>query len=338
MSISITLEPYAISGQIQAVDGNTVADAPVEVTNSSGSIVANGSTDADGNYSIEVPSTGDYTVTARSGDLSESKTVTVNESNPTANLRFGRDLGFRVRDKTANDIYLDGTEVYLKRPSGGIATSSTNHNDVAYFRVADGRTYNLTVVSDAPAVYEFTGYTVQETLTEAYLTIPAFEESATTSNDSDVEARLAELEDEIDGLAVQLNSEEPMSEVNYTIRDENGTAVYNGSEEFDEPTEYYQGHLSDNVTDNGSQLDNATLEYAGEWDNGTTFNGTAGLSGTVGGGSGGVFGPTGSGGGSGGSPIVGVGLLAAGGYAAYRLVGGGRSVGQTVSNLAGRIR
>ncbi len=293
-------------------------------------------TNSSGYYTLPLTD-GEYTLTVDpDGQSALSRDVTVSGVT-TLDLQYGRDLGFRVRDKTANDVYLDGTEVYLERPSGAIATSETNHNDVAYFRVADGRTYNLTVVSDAPAVYEFTGYTVQETLTEAYLTIPAFKESATTSNDSDVEARLAELEDEIDGLAVQLNSEEPMTEVNYTIRDENGTAVYNGSEEFDEPTEYYQGHLSDNVTDNGSQLDNATLEYAGEWDNGTSFNGTAGLSGTVGG-SGGVFGPTGSGGGSGGSPIVGVGLLAAGGYAAYRLVGGGRSIGQTVSNLAGRIR
>ena len=278
----------------------------------------------------------------------------------------GREFAWELDDETERGLYSDDPELLLERPDGSTDIAEFNHNDRAFHRVENGTTYDLRVMSDT-AVYDFKSYTVQEILNYGILRIPSFNESTNgtatpvpTASVGDLKAQIRKLQGQVDGISVSVGSPEPIERINYTIRDDDGEPVYNGSEEFDEPTEHYQVVVGDNATANDSEaagddtitvsgnetdpltdrVDEPSLEYSGQYANGTLFEGSTDFDGILGNDSGSIgFGPTGgSGGGGGGSPIVGVALVGGVGYAAYRVTGNGKGIRQAARKVVGRFR
>ncbi|WP_424001210.1 carboxypeptidase regulatory-like domain-containing protein [Haloarcula salina] len=305
-------------------------------------------TDSSGQYSLDLAD-GNYTITADSDEYGKlSKDITVAGSDVSGvDFSYGYEMAFTLDDRTNATIFEgEDPRLIVERPDGSLTTTSFNHNQRAFVGMVDMRYYNLTVTSDYPAVWEAKGFLAVEAIPEGPLvmdpslgwdtnTLATPTEGATPTLDERLDVRFAELESELggDGTAVTVQSPEPMERVEYTIRDDNGTALYNGSREFEEPTRFYQGQLSDNVTNNASQADDPTLEYSGEYANGSAFNGTTDLSASFG--TGGAFGgPTGTSGGSGAS-TGGVVLLAGGAaIAAYRFR---RPLVSAASSAVGRI-
>ncbi|MBX0323868.1 carboxypeptidase-like regulatory domain-containing protein [Halomicroarcula sp. F13] len=334
-----------VSGTVTDTDGNALENATVETDTGKST-----TTNATGYYSFSLKD-GDYEITAsKSGYKNSSQNVTVSGSDVTGvdfamvdTDRF--EMEFGLDDRTENDLFADDLKLYTERPDGTVSVTSFNHNTKAFVNLLDGKTYNFTIISDEPAVWETKGFIAVKSIQQATFIINAPKRATTETNgtatptlDERLDVRFAELESSLtgNGTAVTVQSPEPVEEFDYTIRNESGDPVYNGTREFDDPTRFYQGQLSDSVTNNASQVENPTLDYSGEYANGTAFNGTTDLSGTLGGGS--AFGPTGTGGGGGtASTVAGVGLLAGAAVLAYRRFGNG-NIGQTVSNLVGRSR
>ncbi|PSQ06661.1 hypothetical protein BRC92_00385 [Halobacteriales archaeon QS_4_69_31] len=348
--VDFSIEQYGVDGTVTAPDGTAVGGATVEAIDSSGSVAASTSTSSTGAYSLTL-SSGTYTIRVDSSDYGTlSETVDVSGSEST-NFSYGRELPFVLQDETENGLFSDNPSLTVEGPGGG-SYHTFNHNDRAFVGVQDNRTYDLTVISDEPAVYEFKGYEVQPTLVEGILYIPPYDEPETTPtptatatvttvspNKSRMNTNFTRLLSEINGTSFGVQSPEPMNSINYTIYNETGDPVYNGSREFDEPVEYYVAQIADNLTSNASQGADGEIEYGGEFENGSSFNGSTSLSGSIFGGgsssSGAPAGPTGSSGG--GNPFVGAALVAGVGLAAYRVFGDG-NLGQRVSNAAQRLR
>ncbi|QIO23100.1 carboxypeptidase-like regulatory domain-containing protein [Haloarcula sp. JP-L23] len=339
-----------VSGTVTDPSGSTTSAANIEVMDSNGSVAKTG-VESGGTYSVIVPN-GNYTVKATSSEYdSKSQTFDNLTSDKTVDFRFGFKMQFTLDDRTNATLFSgEDPRLIVERPDGRLTTTSFNHNEIAYVWMADSKSYNLTVVSDYPALWDFYGFIAVSDIREAPLVMDSelWDETSSLGTPTDgettptlderLDVRFQELESSIsgDGTAVTVSSPEPVERVEYVVRDENGTAVYNGTREFDEPTRYWQGQLSDNVTNNASDLENPTLDYSGTFANGTAFNGTSEL--TFSDSFGGIGGPTVTGGGGGtASTIAGVGLLACGAVLAYRRFGSG-NIGQTVSNLVGRGR
>ena len=286
---------------------------------------------------------------------------------PETTQTAGREFAWELDDETERELYSDNPELLLERPDGSTDIAEFNHNDRAFHRVENGTNYDLRVMSDTPAVYDFKDYTVQEIMNYGILRIPSFNETTNgtatpvpAASVGDLKAQIRKLEGQVDGISVSVGSPEPIEQINYTIRDDDGEPVYNGSEEFDEPTEHYQVVVGDNATANDSEaagddtitvsgnetdpltdrVDEPSLEYSGQYANGTLFEGSTDFDGILGNDSGSIgFGPTGgSGGGGGGSPIVGVALVGGVGYAAYRVTGNGKGIRQAARKVVGRFR
>ncbi|GGN92210.1 LamG-like jellyroll fold domain-containing protein [Haloarcula pellucida] len=318
-----------VSGTVRDLSGNKLSGATVASNGRSTT------TNQNGVYELSVPN-GERKITTSNSGVSESKTVSVSgDVISGVDIRLGYEMAFVLDDRTNASIFAgEDPRLIVERPDGTLTTTSFNHNDRAFVGMVDGRTYNLTVTSDYPAVWDTYGFIAVESIREGPLVMesdlwdetsslgtPAAPTAATPSSsstptlDERLDVRFAELEED-DGTSVTVRSPEPVTRVNYTIRDENGTALFNQTREFDEATQYYQALLNDSVTSNASDVDDPTMTYSGEYANGSTFNGTTDLSASFG--TGGIGGPTGSGGGGGGS-AGGVVLLAGGAaVAAYR--------------------
>ncbi|WP_135304124.1 hypothetical protein [Haloarcula amylovorans] len=245
---------------------------------------------------------------------------------------------FTLVDQTAGDRFSDDPILRVERPDGSVTTTTFNYDEKAYVRLQDLETYNVTVLSQDGAVYEYVGFKAIEAIPESQLIIGSDTTDSTGTSTPTLEERLDVRFEEFEsshnssGTTVTVESPEPVEEFDYQIVDENGTVLYNGTNEFDEPVTFYQGQLSDNATSNASEIDDPTMEYSGTFENGTSFNGTTELSFSD---SGGIFGPTGSTGGGGASSTGGLVLLAGGAaVAAYRYR---KPLINAASSAAGRL-
>ncbi|WP_254271087.1 carboxypeptidase-like regulatory domain-containing protein [Haloarcula marina] len=289
-------------------------------------------TNATGYYSLSL-NDGNYTITADSSEYGKASTdiEVAGSAASGVDFSYGYEMAFTLEDRTNATIFEDeDPRLTVYGEDGTLTTSSFNHNGRAFVGMVDGRTYNLTVTSDYPAVWDTYGFIAVESIREGPLVMesdlwdettslgtpaaPTATGETTPTLDERLDVRFAELEED-DGTSVTVRSPEPVTRVNYTIRDENGTALFNQTREFDEATRYYQALLNDSVTSNASDVDDSMMTYSGEYANGSTFNGTTDLSASFG--TGGAFGgPTGSGGGASTGGVV---LLAGGAaVAAYR--------------------
>jgi outer membrane protein assembly factor BamB len=120
----------------------------------------------------------------------------------------------------------------------------------------------------------------------------------------------------------------------YSIENDTGT-LFEGTREFSEPIGYYRGCVGSELTNTTDPGENATVDYSGTYENGSTFNGSLDLSSAFSSSGGFGGGPVGSGADSPASRWLGYALIAGGGYIAYRQYGNGE-IGRTVSNLFGQ--
>lgn len=222
------------------------------------------------------------------------------------------DHWFTLTDNTGGR-FSDDPRMYVYHEGSIYETSTFNHNNRASVPLENTDVYTISVV-DTGGYYEALGFRANDTDTSHDLEIGG----DAVPNESDsledmLDVRFDELVGEFEGSRVVMDSPEPVTEFNYTITGEDGT-VYNRTHEFDEPTSYYEGWLAENIT--SGMGEDATLEYGGTYENGTTFSGTTSFSPAEGG----VFGPTGAGGDGGGTSttIGGILLLVGGAYALRR--------------------
>lgn len=340
-----------VSGTVTDSSGN-----PISGVNVSTGAGASTTTSSDGSWSLDLAD-GDYTITAsKSGYKNQSQNVSVSGSAVTG-VDFSMvdadqfEMQYGLDDRTNDTIFEDeDPRLIVERPDGSVTTTSFNHNQNAFVKLLDSRTYNLTVTSEYPAVWDFYGFIAVKAIDEGTLVMDSelWDETysigtttevtpgETPTLDDRLEVRFNELEGSLagNGTAVTVRSPEPVEEVDYTIRDDNGTALYNGSREFEEPTQYWQGRLSDSVTNNASELDDPSVTYSGNFENGSTFNGTTDLSASLG--TGGMFGgPTGTSSSGDGASTGGAVLLAGGAaVAAYRFR---RPLINAASSAVGRV-
>jgi len=210
-----------------------------------------------------------------------------------------------------------------------VDTYGFNSYNKTFADLEDGEDYALVVATgDAETlqpgqnVYEQVGYHAVDDGTTSTIVIGSEE----TTCDGDVE-----LQQTADGDYEVVYCGPQVDNLSYTLDGPDGT-VFEGSLDFEDPTGYYEGEISSNVTNTSDTDDVGLGNYSGTYsENGTVFNQsdftTSFTGGPVGGG--------GSGGSSTATTFGGWALLAAGGYLAYRRYGNGQ-IGKTVSGLVGR--
>jgi len=342
--------PDSVTGTVYDSEGKALED--VNISTGTG---ASTTTSSDGSWSLPL-SDGSYNITAGHDDYkNKTKSVDVTGTS-TSGVDFMiessaiYEMEFGIDDQTNASVF-SGEEprLIISRPDGSATATDFNHNEKAFADLENRKYYDLTVTSEYPAVWDFNGFLAVKDIKSGTLVMDSdlWDESTTlgtptSSNenlDEELDVRFEELEESLsgkNGTVVTVESPEPVESIEYTIEDESGSAVYNESREFDEPTRLWQSRVSDNVSNNASELDAPTVDYSGTYDNETSFNGSADLSGNLEGGS--VFGPTGSSSSrNSGSTVVGLGLLAGGGYLAVRTFSSG-SVGSTVTSAVDRLR
>jgi hypothetical protein len=217
-----------------------------------------------------------------------------------------------------------------------VSQSSFNWQNLTTPRLKDGKLYSFTVTDGADVIagvppsplYEYVGYRANSSADTLYLRIRDQSESnETVAADTD------------DGVAVthETNGTD-LTNLTYEIPggpNTDGPAFEGGVPDFGDPGGDYQSVIGDDILGNISdRTDSGTvdeIEYEGGYSSGETFNGTTGVLDSFPGftsnsSEGGAFGPVSGGGGGGtttGQTIAGIGILAAGGYLAYRRWGNG---------------
>ncbi|MBO4248367.1 PQQ-binding-like beta-propeller repeat protein [Halomicrobium sp. IBSBa] len=313
--------PSTVSGTVTDDDGDPLKNATISATSGQST-----KTDASGAYSLQL-SPGEYTLSvSKSGYADASRSMTVGGSSASGVDFTLYESGtyeqrFVLDDQTTDRRFSDDPKLIVWRPSPPSTTTTFNHNDSAFVRLQDGQRYNLTVI-DGLAYYERVGFEANRSQPRETLVVGARENQTTPTPTPTIPERLQvrfeELEDESDGQEVVVRSPEPVTEVNYTIINETDDPVYNDTQEFEEPREYYEGELDEIISTNGTELsEDARLRYSGEFANGSAFNGTVPFetfesSGFLGG-------PTGAAGSEGGGSTGGLVILAGGALiVAYR--------------------
>lgn len=343
-----------VSGYVTDGSGDGISGATVDL-NQSGSQVQTTTTNTSGGYKFTGVSDGTYDLNASAdGYFDNSTTISVSGSPITQNITLtapssGFRQGWELVDHTRHfdpsdselvvyeyhtDGFLDAA-IYDDSDWKEVSRAGFNHNNVSFHKMSEDAWYSLEVRGDG-AVYELQGITVNES--DGIRTIEIGEPTEGTptptptpgANFSD---RYVTFEDLASGGWELTYDGPPVSNWSYNVTAPDGTQ-YTGSEQFDEPTEWYTVNLSDHMT-NGTGSGSWGVDYSGAWwSSGETFNGSDSETS-----SGGVFaGPTGrSGGGGGGLERVGgYAILAGGAYLAYRRYGSGQ-LRKAVSGAAKRL-
>jgi len=341
-----------VNGTVTDQSGNSISNSNITVTNSSGGVVATTTTDNTGDYSVDLTD-GNYTIEA-TADSYDASTQSVEVLGSAVS---GVDFSLRDADQQQVEIQvIDYTnQSRFSNPSTlSVATEGSENRLVS---ATSFNTYNRTSVWLYPREYDFivtdgeTGATyhavhqISEGQNQLLLqpglnfSVPELDENESvqvtlnqTNAPSPEEPDDSDSPDVTEETYVTVVSEEPVREFNYTIENDTGAPVYNGTCSGPEPATFCQDQVPDpvpNVSSNNT-TDSLTVDYDGEFANGSTFNGTA----EFGGFNGGLFGPTGSSDGGGpGSPLVGGALLAGGAVLAYSRFGS-RSIPQLLSDVA----
>lgn len=311
---------YTLDGYAVGQDTNSgVENATLTVSNSSDATVANLSTNATGYYSTTLENGSyDIGVAADTYDTTTTTNVTIDGAPRQQNISLRPSRWFEMEIAVdAGSSFGEPVTITVVRPDGSVANTELNHNDVAFVdQFVENRAYDIQVVSESGSLYQYNGYRAVKSVDK--LTLRPGSDTGALNDSLDV--RFQSLQDELDGINVAMSSEDPIKEFDYTVRDQNGTAVYNGSEQFEEPRSYYETTVPGNVTDNASQIEDATLDYSGSYENGTTFNGTTDFDTSAGD----AIGPVGSSSSSSGSPVTGIAIVGAGAALAYWRFGNGQ--------------
>lgn len=248
-------------------------------------------------------------------------------------------MAFHLDDRTNGSLFADyETDLIVERPDGLVTTTMFNHNDSAYVGVQAGERYNLTVVSDAPAVVE-TWFIPVNGIDNAPLILGS-ERFGTAVRGDDLRVNYTTSPDANRSTVRYVAPEETtIRNIEYTIEDDDSDPVTNYTQEFEEPVEYYERDINrtqvNQSTSEGTDLEDIVIDYSGTYANGTEFDGLANLTFDAGFGAafGGPTGATGSGGNDTVQTIAGLVLLGGGAFIAARRF----DVAQSVAAAARRL-
>jgi len=157
---------YSVSGTVNASDGGTLENANITVVEdvTNGNVVAETTTDANGDYSVSL-SNGDYRVRANADKYDvETQSITVSDSAITG-LDYALspseyyEMEFQVDDQTRTGAFENPETLNVEREDGSTGESGFNHNESAYLGgfIQDG-VYNFTLVAESNAIYEYKGF------------------------------------------------------------------------------------------------------------------------------------------------------------------------------------
>lgn len=349
-----------VSGTVTDASGNQISGATVSYAG--GSV----STNSTGYYEFSSVTDGSYTLTASAdGYENKSQDITVSGSAvtgvdfslcPSGGCVDSYEEEFILEDyidrfagndpRLTVDVY-NGESISTVSDGGtGTAVTSTewatkdtkafNHNQRAYFDFEDEPLTRLTVRADGGAVFERVGVRVRDDALPTRLRIGEPSTNETVTPEMNATGECVSLEQEDGRISVVYDCEEPTTSLDFNISGPDGEVI-DWSKQFDEPTSYYQGSFNDSVTQNASQSpDDYTVDYAGEWENGTSYNGTAAWSASSGDSSNFFGGPTGRSGGGGPTGVERTGgyvLIAGTAAIAYTRYGNGE-LGRLASSAA----
>ncbi|MFC6757877.1 MULTISPECIES: hypothetical protein [Haloarcula] len=308
---------------VRADTGETIASEDGFSTRDSGvSDIAEFRVGGDGaSFTIDKFATGD---SVNTGSSSEDK----------------KEVSVSVDDQTEQNLFENPSTARFSSDTDPIS-NQFNGDDKISASLEKETYYGLTVRSESGAVWE-TQYQFRGKYYPSDLTIkPGGPRQKVIGNTTEegIKPHLTRINDSQNNLTdgnstgVGFSTDEEVTNVNLEIKNDTGSVVYNETREFDDPTSYYETEIPSNAT-NGTAADEGwTFDYSGEYENGSTFEGSTGFDGES---ASGFIGPTGSDGG-GGSPVVGVVLVGGVGYLAYRRFGNGQ-LGNAVSSAARRLR
>lgn len=291
-----------VSGTVTDASGDSVEGATVNLTQS-GSVLQSTSTNTNGEYKFTGVEDGNYTVkVTKDGYEPNSTNITVSGAPVTANVticekpcnpstRSSYKQGIRLKDHTGEFPASGSTlSVDVWKPDGDPvigeaedwqhhASSEFNYKNLAYFKAYDADLYRLQIHGQDDAMWEVVGWTPPENHSDPYVKNVTIGEPNTTATPTTTAAGSDSTIDlyDTDGGYEIVYQGPPTREFNYNLSGPNGS-YYTVNRTFDDPTSYYEGEIGANFS--GVPNSGATLDYYGEYANGSVFSGSTNVTGT----------------------------------------------------------